>query len=190
MIDRWHPSPVLLLCAGLAAWLAAEVVQSSLPPTRAFAVVDEIAHASVALVCAAPLAPRWGYRPLLVAVLAATLIDVDHALAARSLDPLPMMRLGARPATHSLAGAVLVAIIVGALWDAPAGYAAFVGVVSHIMRDADGPPGVPLLAPFMSDAHVILPIWVLPVSMLVLAIGGALLSWIPLGKRKHRLRFS
>jgi membrane-bound metal-dependent hydrolase YbcI (DUF457 family) len=154
-------------------------------------VVDEIAHASVAFVCALPLAPRWGYRPLLVAVFAATLIDVDHALAARSLDPLLMMQLGARPATHSLAGAMLVGILVGALLDAPAGYAAFVGVFSHIVRDADGPPGVPMFAPFVSNPHVMVPLWVLPLSVLVLAAGGVLLTRMPLlPKRKQKLRFS
>lgn len=191
MTNVWRPRPLLLLCAGLAAWLGSEVLQSRLPPTRVFAVVDEIAHASVALVCALPLAPRWGYRPLLVTVLAATLIDVDHAVAARSLDPLPMMQLGARPGTHSLAGAMLVGILVGALLDAPAGYAAFVGVASHIVRDADGPPGVPMFAPFVSDPHVMVPIWVVPVSMLVLAAGGVLLARMPvLSRGKQKLRFS
>jgi membrane-bound metal-dependent hydrolase YbcI (DUF457 family) len=177
--DVWRPSPILLLCIGLGGWLGAELVQSRLPASTAFALVDEIAHASVALLCAIPLVPRWGYRPLLVAVLAGTLIDVDHAIAARSLDPMRMMQLGARPPTHSLAGAVLLATLVGAVLDGRAAYAVFVGVVSHIVRDADGPPGVPLFAPFSTMAHVILPVWVLPLCMLVLAAVGVLLTRMP-----------
>jgi membrane-bound metal-dependent hydrolase YbcI (DUF457 family) len=170
------------LCIALIVWLGLEALQKRLPLSPAFAVVDVTAHASVALVCALPIVPMWGYRPVLVAVLAASLIDVDHALAARSLDPMHMMSLGARPATHSLAGALLLAILVGALLDWRAGYAAFLGVVSHVLRDADGPPGVPLLAPFSTNAHVTVPIWVLPVSMFTLAVGGVLLASAP-GRR-------
>ena len=179
MIDVWRPSPILLVCIGLGTWFGSELVQSRLPASPAFAVVDEIAHASVALMCAVPLVLRWGYRPVLVAVLAGTLIDVDHALAARSLDPMHMMQLGARPPTHSLAGAVLLATLVGAVLDSRAAYAAFVGVVSHIVRDADGPPGVPLFAPFSPMAHVILPVWWLPLCILVLAAAGVLLTHMP-----------
>jgi len=51
--------------------------------------------------------------------------------------------------------------------------------VSHIVRDADGPPGVPLFAPFSTMAHVILPVWALPLCILVLAAVGVLLTRMP-----------
>ena len=167
---------VWLLAPTLIIWLIAEGVQRTLPPSLAFAVVDEIAHASVALLCALALAPTWGFGPVLFALAAATLIDADHALAAGSLDPAQMMMLGARPATHSLCGAVLLALLIGAATNYRDAYGTLLGAVTHIVRDAVATPGVPLFAPFSSQAHVILPEWTLPAVMLTFGLGGVFLA--------------
>ena len=46
---------------------------------------DPLQHAAIAAAVAAPLVPRAGRGVLVTAVAVATLIDVDHAIAARSL---------------------------------------------------------------------------------------------------------
>jgi membrane-bound metal-dependent hydrolase YbcI (DUF457 family) len=181
---------MLLGLFALVSWIGAESLQRTLPPSLAFAVTDEIAHASVAVLCASAVAPAWGFRPVLVALLTGTAIDVDHAVAARSLDPMRMMSLGARPATHSLAGVVLIAVLIGAIWGPRSGYAALLGAATHVMRDANGTPGAPLFAPFSADAHVILPAWSLPVIMLAFGISSIVLAHGVSGQLRRRLRFS
>jgi membrane-bound metal-dependent hydrolase YbcI (DUF457 family) len=181
---------MVLGALALVSWIGAEAVQRALPPSLAFAIADEIAHGSVALLCALAMAPTWGFRPVLVALLAGTLIDVDHAVAARSLDPTRMMMLGARPATHSLAGVVSIALLIGAIWGPRSGYAALLGAATHVVRDADSAPGVPLFAPFSADAHVILPDWTLPAIMLAFGISSILCAQGVIGQLRQRLRFS
>ncbi len=181
---------MLLLVPVLVIWLAAEAVQRSLPPSLIFALTDEIAHASVATLCALPLVPVWGLRPLLVAMLAGTLIDVDHAIIARSFDPLQMMTLGARPPTHSLAGALLLTVLISALWGTRNGYAVLLGTITHIVRDADGIPGVPLFVPFIANAHVIVPAWILPAAIAAFGVTSITVAYVLRTPLRQRLRFS
>jgi membrane-bound metal-dependent hydrolase YbcI (DUF457 family) len=163
--------------AALGVWAAAEMVQQeTAPPSTTFLVAHELGHIAAATACTLWLVPAWGFRSLLVAVLAATLIDVDHAVAAGSIDPGRMMALGARPATHSLAGVALLGLFVLAIFGWRAGYAAFAGAMTHIVLDANGLPGVPLLAPWSSDAHMLLPSWSLVPVILALGLIGVLLT--------------
>lgn len=159
----------LALSAALVGWQLADVAEARLPLSVTWALIDEVGHASVAAFVLLWAWPTWGWRPLLAAVLAATLIDVDHALAAGSLMPERMMTLAARPAAHSLLGA---AVAGGAGWlvgGRRVGYAAVVGVLTHLARDAQGDPGVPLLVPFVAEWHVRLAAWSLPLLVIGLA---------------------
>jgi len=113
--------------------------------------------------------PRWGWRPTVAAILAASLIDVDHAIAARSVLPAHLMALAARPAGHSLLGVLLAAGVGTALGGPRIGYAAAAGLLTHIARDAQAPPGVPLLVPWIDDWHVLLPVWSTPLLIACLA---------------------
>lgn len=185
-----RPSATTWFIVTLTTWLAAEAVQRTLRPTTAYAIADEIAHGSVAVLCALPLLPGWGSRVVLVALLAGTAIDVDHTVAARSLDPIRLMSLGARPPTHSLIGALLISVIIAAIFGRRAGYAALLGAVTHIVRDASAAPGVPLFAPFISDAHIILPTWLLPLTMLLFGLGGIVQTRELPMQLRQRLRFS
>jgi membrane-bound metal-dependent hydrolase YbcI (DUF457 family) len=110
----------------------------------------------VAVIVAAWLVPTWGVRPLVVAVVAATAIDLDHALAAGSFELGRLMGLGARPITHSVPAALVVGGLVGLAFGRRLGYAAALGMLSHVLRDSLGPPGVPLWL-FDGRAHVVLP---------------------------------
>jgi LexA-binding, inner membrane-associated putative hydrolase len=110
---------------------------------------DPLQHAVIAAAVAAPLVPRAGWRVVVTAVAAATAIDVDHAVAARSLRICATTSLATRPRSHS----VLTALGVGAVATMAAGpvhgWAAFGGLASHLLHDAgDRAAPTPLLWPF------------------------------------------
>jgi hypothetical protein len=110
---------------------------------------DPLQHALIAAAVAAPLVPRAGWRVVGTAVAAATVIDVDHAVAARSVRIRATTSLATRPRSHS----VLTALGAGALVAVAAGpvhgWAAFGGLASHLLHDAgDRAAPTPLLWPF------------------------------------------
>jgi hypothetical protein len=115
------------------------------------AAADPFAHALLAAAVTAPL----GRRAVLTAVMAGTAIDVDHALAARSLRPGAMLTMPTRPCSHAL----LVAGVAGAagtLAGGPVhGWAAFAGLASHLLRDAsDDAAPTPLLWPWAPPRQI------------------------------------
>jgi membrane-bound metal-dependent hydrolase YbcI (DUF457 family) len=166
------PLPGIVLLGCLALWQVADVLQARLPLSLAWAVLDEVGHAAVALFVILWTWPIWGWRPTLVALLAATAIDIDHVIAAQSLAPSRLMSLDARPAAHSLLG-VAVAINLGAALGGPRlAYAAGVGLLTHVLRDAVAPPGAPLLFPFVDEWHMLVPGWSVPAAMFALAAIG------------------
>ena len=88
-------------------------------------------------------------------VVAGTLIDVDHIVAARSAWPRQMIALEHRPRSHAL----LVAAGLGALGTAAGGplhgWAAFAGLASHLLRDAsDDAAPTPLLWPWAAPRQI------------------------------------
>jgi len=160
------------LLASLVTWQLVDRLQAMLPLSGSWALLDELGHASVAAGVVLWTVPAWGWQPTLAAVLAGTLIDIDHPLAAGSLLPSHMMSLAARPASHSLLGVAVASAVGFALGGRRIGFAALVGVLTHIVRDATADPGVPLLVPLVDNWHVRLPIWSLPALMLVLIGAG------------------
>jgi LexA-binding, inner membrane-associated putative hydrolase len=115
------------------------------------AAADPFAHALLAVAVTAPL----GRPAVLTAVIAGTAIDVDHALAARSLRPSAMLTMPARPASHALLAAA-AAGAAGALAGGPVhGWAAFAGLASHLLRDAsDDAAPTPLLWPWAPPRQI------------------------------------
>jgi LexA-binding, inner membrane-associated putative hydrolase len=106
---------------------------------------DPFAHALLAAAVVAPL----GRRPVLTAVVAGTLIDVDHAIAARSARPSAMLTLRTRPRSHALLVTLAAAALGTAAGGPIHGWAAFAGLTSHLLRDAsDDSAPTPLLWPF------------------------------------------
>jgi len=161
----------------VAVWQLADLAEGRLPLSVGWALIDEAGHAGVAAAVLLWTLPAWGWRPTLAAILAGTVIDVDHAVAAGSLAPSALMSLAARPASHSLLG-VMVATGVGALLGGRRiGLATLIGVLTHIARDATADPGVPLLVPWIADWHVLVPAWSLPLVMVCLAGTALTLSW-------------
>src|SRR3954469_2828307 len=71
-------------------------------PSRLRIYSDPLQHAAIAALVAAPLVPRAGSRVIATAVGAAFFIDIDHAIAARSLRIRATTSLATRPRSHSL----------------------------------------------------------------------------------------
>jgi hypothetical protein len=110
---------------------------------------DPLQHALIATAVVAPLVPRGGRRIVLTAIAAGLVIDVDHAIAARSVRVGAMTSLDTRPPSHSLLSAVGAGAVVAAVAGPAHGWAAFGGLASHLLHDAgDQAAPTPLLWPF------------------------------------------
>jgi hypothetical protein len=122
---------------------------------RTAASTDPLVHALLAGAVAAPLVPVRGRGPLVTAVVAGTLIDIDHPLAARSLRLGPMISMETRPRSHSLLTALGAGTLAGAAGGPAHGWAAFAGLASHLLYDAgDSAAPTPLLWPWASARQV------------------------------------
>jgi hypothetical protein len=109
------------------------------------AATDPLAHALLAAAVAAPL----GRGAVRTAVVAGTVIDVDHIVAARSAWPRALIGLETRPRSHALLGAVALGAVGTAAGGITHGWAAFAGLASHLLRDAsDDAAPTPLLWPW------------------------------------------
>jgi membrane-bound metal-dependent hydrolase YbcI (DUF457 family) len=112
---------------------------------------DPFAHGLLAGAVAAPL----GRGPVMTAVAAGTLIDVDHLVAARSLRPITWITLGGgRPRAHTLLLAVGAGGVAGVLGGRAHGWAAFGGLASHLLRDASDRSGAPILWPLSGRRRI------------------------------------
>jgi membrane-bound metal-dependent hydrolase YbcI (DUF457 family) len=109
---------------------------------------DPLQHALIAAVVSAPLISSAGPGVLVTATAAAVAIDVDHAVAARSLRVDALTSLDTRPRTHSLVAATAAGAITGTLAGPAHGWAVFSGLVSHLLHDAgDQAAPTPMLWP-------------------------------------------
>jgi membrane-bound metal-dependent hydrolase YbcI (DUF457 family) len=114
-------------------------------PGRVQTYTDPFQHALIAAAVVAPL----GRRVVPTAVSVALAIDLDHAVAARSVRVRDTTALSARPRTHSLVTAAGAAALIGARRGPLHGWAAFAGLVSHFLHDAgDREAPTPLFWPF------------------------------------------
>ena len=110
---------------------------------------DPLQHVLIAAIVVAPLVPRTGRGVLATASAVALLIDIDHAVAARSWRVRDTTALPARPRTHSLAVAATTGALVAAAAGPLQGWAASAALVSHLLHDAgDRAAPTPLLWPF------------------------------------------
>ncbi len=135
-------------------------------------------HLGTACVVTLPVLPNTQNQRAfgLVALGSAVALDLDHVIAARSLQVNSWMTMPARPPTHSLFG--LAALAMAAERVAPGErlwLAVLLGVGSHLLRDlATG--GAPLWHP----RRVIT--WPAPavfIMLLVLTVAGWLLAGLP-----------
>ncbi len=107
------------------------------PPLRAL--FDSPSHAALAFAVTLPWAARYqlGWKPLLIAVAAAILIDLDHFIFAWSISLRDATTLSARPATQSLPGVLLLAGLLGLLTRRRSVFLlSLLALLTHITRDA------------------------------------------------------
>jgi membrane-bound metal-dependent hydrolase YbcI (DUF457 family) len=105
---------------------------------------DPLQHAAIAATVAAPL----GRAAVRAAVTAALVIDLDHAVAARSVSVRDTAALDTRPRTHSLVTALAAGLVVARARGPVQGWAVFSGLVSHFLHDAgDRAAPTPMLWP-------------------------------------------
>jgi hypothetical protein len=116
---------------------------------RQEALSDGAAHIATALAVSIPAAPLVEHRRrfVLLSVLSAVLIDLDHVVAARSTALLRCMSMPTRPASHSLLTIGIGSYAAERLWPGTqSGLAITLGLGSHLLRDlATG--GAPLFIP-------------------------------------------
>jgi membrane-bound metal-dependent hydrolase YbcI (DUF457 family) len=106
---------------------------------------DPLQHAAIAATVAAPL----GRAAVRAAVAAALVIDLDHAVAARSVRVRDTTALDTRPRTHSVVTALTAGLVVARARGSVEGWAVFSGLVSHFLHDAgDHAAPTPMLWPF------------------------------------------
>jgi hypothetical protein len=123
-------------------------IRSSRSPSPLRVYSDPLQHALIAAAVVAPLVPRAGGRIVITAVAAALVIDVDHAVAARSLRVRATTSLTTRPRSHSFLTALGAGVAVAAAAGPLHGWAAFGGLASHLLHDAgDRAAPTPLLWP-------------------------------------------
>lgn len=137
-------------------------------------VTDPLVHGVYAAAVLAPLAKRGQWRPLVAGVVAGMLIDVDHAVSARSLRPSDLWSLPARPRAHSLILATAASV---AAWRAAGsryGWAVFAGLWSHLLRDATDASGTPVLWPVSRRDR--LPRWAFATGVVALTLGSEALA--------------
>ena len=81
--------------------------------------------------------PAWPRQAILLGALLAMSIDIDHAIAARSLDLHKMITLDMRPPTHSLTFSFAAGAVVGlVLRNGASFWFVFVALASHVLRDS------------------------------------------------------
>jgi peptidoglycan/LPS O-acetylase OafA/YrhL len=147
---------------------------------------EVVAHGALAVLVVLPLVWRSSRRSrlLLFAFLGGLALDLDHALAAGSIDPASMEQLGRRPDTHSLlfvAGAALIGFAVSRrpvfAWGVNA------VLVSHLLLDAPG-GAVPWLFPLEQPESI--PWLACPLGILLLLGISAAVAHSPLEARASR----
>ncbi|MFL5841921.1 MAG: metal-dependent hydrolase [Thermoleophilaceae bacterium] len=116
---------------------------------------DPLQHALIAAAVVVPLVPRAGGRVIGTAVAAATVIDVDHAIAARSLRVRATTALASRPRSHNVFTALGAGALVATAAGPAHGWAAFSGLASHLLHDAgDRAAPTPVLWPFAAPRQL------------------------------------
>jgi hypothetical protein len=119
-------------------------------PSRLQVYSDPLQHSLIAAAVVAPLVPRVGTRVLGTAVVAATAIDVDHAIAARSFRVAATTSLSRRPPSHNVFTALGAGAMVSAAAGVAHGWAAFSALTSHLLHDAgDSAAPTPVLWPIV-----------------------------------------
>ncbi|MEX2425438.1 MAG: hypothetical protein WD401_01625 [Thermomicrobiaceae bacterium] len=156
--------------------------------TPAHGALDLLCHLGTASTVTLPVLPNIEHKRAfgMMAVGSAIMLDLDHVLAARSLEMNSWMTMPSRPPTHSLGTMILIAWVAERmnpgkrLW-----LAVMLGIGSHLLRDlATG--GAPLWHP---RRVITWPVPAVLATLAILTVSGWILSGIPVREQSLRLRF-
>ncbi len=132
--------PLLAVAATIGFMAASDylVQEGTWIPRNLRAVYDNFTHGTIAgLLAAFTGRGRASVGRFLAGYVVGAGLDIDHAIAARSLRLGAMLSLGGRPFSHSLAFSVATAIAVGAVSRRPSwAWLVFFSLASHVIRDA------------------------------------------------------
>ena len=155
--------------------------------TTGHGMIDLACHLGTACVVTLPVLPNTRYQREfgLVAIGSAVTLDLDHVLAARSLEVNSWMTMPSRPPTHSLGAMIALAWAVERmapgkrLW-----LAVLLGIGSHLLRDlATG--GAPLWHP---RRVITWPVPAVFVSLAILTVAGWFLAGMPIREQPILIR--
>lgn len=156
--------------------------------TPGHGILDLLCHLGTACVVTLPVLPNTRHQREFgfVAIGSAVALDLDHVLAARSLEIASWMTMPARPPTHSLGAMLALAWCVEymapgkRLW-----LAVLLGIGSHLLRDlATG--GAPLWHP---RRVITWPVPAVFASLVMLTIAGWFLAGMPFQEQPSRIRY-
>ncbi len=155
--------------------------------TTGHGMLDLVCHFGTACVVTLPVLPNTRHQREfgLVAIGSAVTLDLDHVLAARSLEVNSWMTMPSRPPTHSLGAMLALAWAVERmapgkrLW-----LAVLLGIGSHLLRDlATG--GAPLWHP---RRVITWPVPAVFASLTLLTVAGWFLAGMPIREQPLRIR--
>jgi hypothetical protein len=142
------------------------------------ALSDPSVHALVAIMLILPFY-LYGLINIKIAIIAVSLaifIDIDHAIAAGSIDIKAMLSLSSRPISHSILFSVIIGSIFAFIFSDNnntvyfLAYLFIVSLISHVMRDAIESDMTPWAFPLKS----------MPISKIIFFIGFMSLNFLHL----------
>lgn len=167
--NGWWRLLLYSLALAPTLWLFDYLIETQpLLPRWQWAVADVLFHMLVALLLLLParFVGKWPISTAIAAAVVAGLIDFDHFIAAGALSVQAAISLPARPWSHSLLFAALLALLLYlASRKSWVVLVVLVALVSHVLRDAAGSP-TPLFFPL---APVRIP-WVAYVALCLVAV--------------------
>ena len=108
---------------------------------------DPFVHGFLSLALSLPFAfylrPRWFW--IFWGIFLSVALDIDHAVAAGSIDIVKMVSMAGRPPTHSITFALVMFLIVLPI-NRPAAWQTLIMLLAHVLRDTSSGT-VPLLWP-------------------------------------------
>jgi len=139
--------------------------------------LDSPVHATLALLVVSPLILRKSihltFKAIMVAGLAAVLLDLDHVVAADSFFLYDITHLTARPDTHSLLFAIGCGLLASILnRNVTNGWLIFGALASHVLRDASIGTA-PVLWPLSVDHLAIQAYYALQVGLYLLTLAAS-----------------
>ena len=129
---------------------------SALSEPLLYTLKDEVTHFAFGIIVNLPLLLWYGAELLIPIFVFSVLLDIDHAVAARSFSIRKMMALPVRPAAHSITFAVAVGLFIFIVTGIPAyAWVSVTSMLSHVLADAGSSGETPIFWPFSDKMRIV-----------------------------------